>query len=61
MILCNELTYEQNQAGPFMQLHGVGFAELQNGSRVPREEPTVGVIENLHPPLSRDHVTLCVQ
>jgi len=55
------LTHKQDEAGPLVELHGVGLAELQHGPRVPRKEPALRVIQHLHAALSRDHVTLCVQ
>lgn len=55
------LTYKQYQAGPLVELHGVGLAELKHGPGVPGKEPALRVVQHLHAALSRDHVTLCVQ
>lgn len=55
------LTHKQDEAGPLVELHGVGLTELQHWARVPGEEPALGVVQHLHPALSRDHVTFCVQ
>lgn len=55
------LTHKQDEAGPLVELHGVGLAELQHGPRVPGKEPALGVVQHLHAALSRDHVTICVQ
>lgn len=55
------LTHEQDEAGPLVELHGVGLAELQHGPGVPGEEAALGVVQHLHAALSRDHVTLRVQ
>lgn len=55
------LTHKQDEAGPFVELHGVWLAELEHGPRVPGKEPALWVVQHLHPALSRDHVTLRVQ
>lgn len=55
------LTHKQYQAGPLVELHSVGLAELEHGPRVPGKEPALWVVQHLHAALSRDHVTLCVQ
>lgn len=55
------LTHEQDEAGPFVKLHGVGLAQLQHRPRVPGKEAALWVVQNLHTALSRDHVTFCVQ
>lgn len=56
-----KLTHEQDEAGPFVELHGVGLAELQHRPGVPGEEPALRVVQHLHTTLSRDHVPLRVQ
>lgn len=55
------LTHKQDEAGPLVELHGVGLAELQHGPRVPGKEPALRVVQHLHAALSRYHVTFCVQ
>lgn len=55
------LTHEQDEAGPLVELHGVGLAELQHRPGVPGEEAALGVVQHLHAALSRDHVTFRVK
>lgn len=55
------LTHKQDEAGPLVELHRIGLAELQNRSRVPGKESAFWVIQHLHTALSCDHVTLSVQ
>lgn len=55
------LTHKEHEAGPLVELHGVGLAELQYGPGVPGEKPALWVIQHLHTALSRDHVTFRVQ
>lgn len=55
------LTHKQDEAGPLVELHRVGLAELQHGPGVPGKEPALRVVQHLHPALLRDHVTLGVQ
>lgn len=55
------LTHKQDEAGPFVELHGIWLAELEHRPRVPGKEPALWVVQHLHPALSRDHVTLRVQ
>ena len=55
------LTDKQDEAGPLVELHRVGLAELQHRPGVPGEEPALRVVQHLHPALSRDHVALRVQ
>lgn len=57
----DKLTHEEDEAGPFVELYGVGLAELQHRSRVPGEEPALWVVQHFHAALSRDHVPFCVQ
>lgn len=61
VVIASQLTHKQDKAGPLMELHGVGLAELEHGPGVPGEEPALRVIQHLHAALSRDHVALCVQ
>lgn len=57
----NGLTHKQDEAGPLVELRGVGLVQLEHGPRVPGEEPALWVVQHLHPALPRDHVTLRVQ
>lgn len=61
VVIARLLTHKQDKAGPLVELHGVGLAELENWPGVPGEEPALRVVQHLHAALSRDHVTLCVQ
>lgn len=55
------LTHEQDEAGPFVELHSVGLAEFLDGPRVPGEESALRVVQHFHTALSRDHVPFGVQ
>lgn len=61
IINAGPLTHKQDEAGPLVELHSVGLAELEHGPGVPGEELALRVIQHLHATLSRDHVTFCVQ
>lgn len=54
-------TYKENEAGALIQLHGVGVRQLQHGLGMPGELAAFNVVQHLHPPLPRDHVSLGVQ
>lgn len=55
------LTHEKYEAGPLVQLHGVGLVELEHWPRVPGKEPALRVVQHLDAALPCDHVTLRVQ
>lgn len=54
-------TYEEDEAGALVELHGVGICQLQHGLGVPGELAALDVVQHLHPALPCDHLPLGVQ
>lgn len=51
-------TYKENEAGALIQLHSIGVRQLQHRLGVPGELAAFDIIQHLHSPLPRDHVSL---